>query len=35
MENLIYWQGKAVGIQYDNYICWYTNATPKIIKLLT
>lgn len=33
-ENLIYWQGTAVGIEVAGRITWFTNATPEIIKAL-
>lgn len=36
MENLIYWQGVAVGIEgTGNRVTWFANATPKIIAALS
>jgi hypothetical protein len=34
MENLIYWNGVAVGIDNGWGIAWFSNATPEIIKAL-
>lgn len=34
MENLVYWQGVAVGIEANGLITWFTNATPEIIAAL-
>jgi len=31
MENLIYWQGKAVGMDCGSYVSWFPSATPEII----
>jgi len=35
MENLIYWQGVAVGIDCGRSVAWFSNATPEIIKALS
>jgi hypothetical protein len=35
MENLIYWNGRAVGIDNGNNIAWFSNATAEIIKELS
>jgi len=32
MENLIYWEGKAVGIDCGSYISWFTGCPPEAIK---
>jgi hypothetical protein len=35
MENLIYWQGVAVGIDCGSFISWFPSATPKAIAALS
>ena len=34
MENLIYWQGVAIGIDCGSYISWFTSATLEAINAL-
>jgi hypothetical protein len=31
-ENLIYWQGRAVGIECGNYISWFPSAPREAIE---
>jgi hypothetical protein len=35
MENLIYWQGKAVGIEQGDYIVWFPSAPLEAITALS
>lgn len=35
MENLIYFQGVAVGIDCGRFISWFTSATPEIITAIS
>lgn len=32
MENLIYWNGKPVGIDNGNYITWFASAPREAIE---
>lgn len=35
MENLIYWNGKAVGIDCGSYVSWFPSAPREAIQQLT
>lgn len=35
MENLIYWQGIAVGIDCGSYISWFPSASAEAIEALS
>lgn len=35
MENLIYWQGRAVGIEVAGRIEWFPSASREVIAALT
>jgi hypothetical protein len=35
MENLIYWQGVAVGIDCGTYVSWFPSAPKEAIDALT
>jgi len=35
MENLIYWQGIAVGIDCGSYISWFSSAPGEAIQALS
>jgi len=35
MENLIYWQGAAVGIDCGTHIAWFPSATADAIEELS
>jgi hypothetical protein len=35
MENLIYWNNVAIGIERGNYITWFPSAPKEAIKTLS
>jgi len=35
LENLIYWKGKAVGMDCGSYIGWFTSAPKEAIEALS
>lgn len=35
MENLIYWHGKAVGVDCGSYISWFPSAPREAIAAFT
>lgn len=35
MENLIYWQGKAVGREFGNYVTFFPSAPPEAVAALS
>lgn len=35
MENLIYWQGVAVGMDCGDYVLWFPSVTPEAIAALS
>jgi hypothetical protein len=35
MENIIYWQGVAVGMDCGVYISWFPSAPPEAIAALS
>lgn len=34
-ENIIYWQGVAVGIDCGSYISWFPSASKEAVETLT
>ncbi|GIZ52527.1 hypothetical protein NCCP691_25410 [Noviherbaspirillum aridicola] len=35
MENLIYWQGKAVGREFGDYVTFFPSAPPEAVAALS